>query len=816
MNLRPLTPIKKIFLLCCYITSLYFYSTVAVAATTQGLNNAPQPTPCLITTFSKTGNEYWSNVVVKVTNTCGKSVDIRNLTITFNNASDLNTSFWASDLGAISYPDNQLQATSQPNGGNYLVSMPFHVPDQSWANSILANGASISLQYGITTAGYDAGSAKVYVNGQAIQTGNISLLNNTKQPSDVTAIPTIDVLDADGRLVQKVSAPWKDTATPAKISVAPGVYTIRPNTIIISEIKSYQGKATPAQVTVNENKEVTSTIAYTQNLQNGKINVQVPAVPIQLAGYSTLPVIEITSSVSGSVIKPALPWNKTTTIIQLAENVNYHFATTAINYNNAKCTPTFTPATVTSSRTTPQKTQLSYTCQSIQQVNVNMNVGGAPATTETIDITFTPNDGTTQIKKTIDLLNGVGFDRIKLTNGVIYNIAATNIADYDAAITPTSLTAAANANVNIIYNKQVAGSGKRIIGYLPGWLGNISPESLASSPYSAEKLSAAGYTHVSVAFGLFSTTNPGEIATGAFDCTGCVTPQYVDSLHAKGIKVLLSIGGASTGVPNTSVDFHQMLTGQDPEKFKNKFVQSVKSIMNQYHFDGIDIDIEHGFGPKVAGSASEFVNPASGSDIDVMAKILNQLHNDIPKIIISLAPQTANMSPNTNAFDGTWSNYSSLIMQTYKAIDWVGIQLYNTGCTLGLDTKCYANTGKDADYSVAMAATLLEDWPAKNASGQLTGFMPYVSHLRPDQVVLGYPAPDAGGVSDGAPALAASNIKQAVQCLRTGETGCYTYKAPRAYPGLGGVFEWSLQYDLGNQYKFASDLKACVINNNCN
>lgn len=97
-----------------------------------------------------------------------------------------------------------------------------------------------------------------------------------------------------------------------------------------------------------------------------------------------------------------------------------------------------------------------------------------------------------------------------------------------------------------------------------------------------------------------------------------------------------------------------------------------------------------------------------------------------------------------------------------------------------------------------MATDLLENWPAQ-VNNQNTGFQPYISYLRPDQVVLGYPAPNAQGHSDGAPTTNISAIKNAIQCLRTGNAGCdqsiQGFKPPRAYSTIGGVFNWEVTYD---------------------
>jgi len=345
-------------------------------------------------------------------------------------------------------------------------------------------------------------------------------------------------------------------------------------------------------------------------------------------------------------------------------------------------------------------------------------------------------------------------------------------------------------------------SGGRIIGFVPGW----------KTPPSATALGNAGYTHVIVAFGVFSKTNPGAIVS-AFNT---VTKEYIQSLHQEGIKVLLSIGGASSMIPDSDVDFDAVLKLTTPDVFKKNWLDSLfdskEGLITSLGFDGIDIDIEYGI------NAGGSFNAPKGNDIPVLADIINTIHKDHPDLLISYTPQVDNISA-TSGFDRAWGNYAYLIMQTHDALSWVGIQLYNTGCALGIDLTCYdVNKLNSPDFSVAMAVDLLANWPAK-VNGRNTGFQPYISYLKPSQVVLGYPAIDASGISDGAPATPTSTIKRAVECLKTGMVGptsCQTYIPPKETLGnIGGVFNWEVTYDQNNDFKFATDLKSCVINGNC-
>lgn len=347
-------------------------------------------------------------------------------------------------------------------------------------------------------------------------------------------------------------------------------------------------------------------------------------------------------------------------------------------------------------------------------------------------------------------------------------------------------------------NSETKITNSKIIGFLPGW----------KTPPDINDIKNAGYTHIIVAFAVFSLSNPGEVVP-VFDT---VSKEYIKSLQNLGIKILVSIGGASSSLPNTTVNFHQalMATGTKDE-FTQNFVRSVESLINTYGFQGVDFDIESGLTGE-----GDFSNPTG--DIAVLAKIINILYSHNNSLLITLTPQIANVTA-TSGFDAVWGNYASLIMQTHGSLEWVGIQVYNAGCAFGINLVCYdPNNTNSPDASVAFATDLLENWPTKDNSGRATGFQPYVSYLKPSQIVLGFPAANIEGVSDGSPPAVISTIKRAIQCLRDGQqspNSCDTYIPPRIYPDIGGVFEWEITYDANNNFKFAIDLFNCVINGNC-
>lgn len=366
----------------------------------------------------------------------------------------------------------------------------------------------------------------------------------------------------------------------------------------------------------------------------------------------------------------------------------------------------------------------------------------------------------------------------------------------ETLVSPSAQSSSSEAE--IVTNKDSTEKSGRIIAFLPGW----------KTPPDARAIAHAGYTHIMIAFGVFNTAMPGEI-TPAFDA---ISADYIKSLQQAGIKVLLSLGGASTNKPLTTTNFHDVLSlSPSPTTFSQKFIASLENLIAIYGFDGIDMDIEHGLTGR-----GRFAQPTG--DVAVLADIINTLHLKHPQLLLTLTPQTANIAA-TSGFDGTWANYAALVMQTYQSLAWVGIQMYNAGCSYGINLICYdPNQSNSPDATVAMATDLLENWPLTTTSGQPTGFQPYKSYLKPSQIVLGYPAINATGNSDGLPGAVVSTIKRAIQCLRTGiasQSSCDTYVPPRIYPEISGVFEWEITYDADNNYQFATGLKHCIFNHQC-
>jgi chitinase len=192
-----------------------------------------------------------------------------------------------------------------------------------------------------------------------------------------------------------------------------------------------------------------------------------------------------------------------------------------------------------------------------------------------------------------------------------------------------------------------------LMGYWQDFTNGATPLTLADVPTS--------YNLVAVAFGDADST-PGQVTfsldSGLFSALGGYsTSQFISdiqTLHSRGQKVILSVGGQNGTI---SVD--------DAASASN-FASSVYWIIQQYGFDGVDIDLENGVNPTYLASALEQLERDSGSNL-----------------IITLAPQTIDTQ-------STGSDYLALALNIKSILTMINTQYYNSGTMNGCDGDVYA------------------------------------------------------------------------------------------------------------------------------
>lgn len=435
----------KTSLLRLAILTLFSQTTLAKSSDLLQPIVVAQPTTCIGAAFSSVGDDWWRTITLRLTNNCGKPVDFQNTTVTFVNGITLNTNFWG-EFNPLPYPDNNLQLTSQPQtNGKFLASLNMHFPAIPGTSTILPANGAISIIYGAKTEAHVEGTTNVYL-GNLPSTGQIQLTNLTTKPDNVVQAYAMVHIKMNGENISDVQLPWNSAKTVA--GLIPGAYALSADSVSASNGINYQGTVTPATVNVVENQTAQAQVAYQKVEQTGKIAIKLQALPSELSGYTSKPIVMVNQS-GGSSSKPiTLDWNTTGVVSQLRSGAAHTFSTPVINFNNIKCSPTFTPSTLTASEI-PPTTNLTYSCVDVTKSRVILNIKGAPTNLPSLRITFTPNDQSTRTTQTVSLTNGSGSGTVILTTGMIYTLAADYVPQYSASFLPQPLTASNSATVAI-------------------------------------------------------------------------------------------------------------------------------------------------------------------------------------------------------------------------------------------------------------------------------------------------------------------------------------------------------------------------------
>jgi chitinase len=263
------------------------------------------------------------------------------------------------------------------------------------------------------------------------------------------------------------------------------------------------------------------------------------------------------------------------------------------------------------------------------------------------------------------------------------------------------------------------------------------------------------YDLVAIAFAETGTA-PGQVIFSVDSGLSSALGGYTDAdfkadvatLHSRGKRVVLSVGGEAGRV---SVGDATAATN---------FANSAYSLMTQYGFDGIDIDLENGLNPTF------------------MAQALRQLRSKAgANLIITLAPQTIDMQT-------TGSSYFALALSIKDILTVVHTQYYNSGSMLGCD-QLQAYSQGSVNFLTALACIQLENG------------------LRPDQVALGLPA---GAGAAGSGVVSPSVVNNALDCLAVA-TNCGSFRPPHTYPAIRGAMTWSINWDVTNGNTFARTVK---------
>ncbi|MEG2429204.1 MAG: Ig-like domain-containing protein, partial [Oscillospiraceae bacterium] len=310
----------------------------------------------------------------------------------------------------------------------------------------------------------------------------------------------------------------------------------------------------------------------------------------------------------------------------------------------------------------------------------------------------------------------------------------------DSAVTTATYTINTNPNTTL--------PAHILTGYWQNFINNAGGMKLAETPVD--------YNLICVSFA-DATSTPGEIVFNLDPKLSKALGGYTDEefkndikiAHSKGQKVILAIGGELGNVIINSPQSAQA------------FADSAYNLMQEYGFDGIDVDLEHGINVTNLANALHLLAAKAG-----------------PSFILTFAPQTLDVY----TYDAT---YLKLARATKDILTIMNTQFYNSGSMPGYDQQNY--TQGSIGFLNAISTTALE------------------AGLRPDQIGIGLPAvPAAAGGGYQNPANCAAAIESLVYGKAAGG-----FTPPKAYNDFRGGMTWSINWDKTNNYNFAKTMTAC-------
>ena len=413
-----------------------------------------------------------------------------------------------------------------------------------------------------------------------------------------------------------------------------------------------------------------------------------------------------------------------------------------------------TPGGLAASGTTSNSTNLTWNSVSAP---ANCNISG-----------YAVYKGGTQIAT---VSSGTSYTATGLSPSTAYTFT---VAAIDGAGTGTQSTA-----VNVTTQAQSTAKGK-VIGYWESW---------AALPLLS---AAANYDICEIAFAQSTGTNGATQTWPATTESSTQIASDITTLHGQGKKVLISVGGANTFTM-------KLMTSTD----ESNFVSSVESIVDTWHLDGVDLDLENNQLAQNAGD-TDINNPTTPTTVNMIAALAALKAHYGSSFMITMAPQVAdiNCAGHQIGNDGAglyWGQIIPLINKARGNITYVMTQFYNASDMYAKDGVSIYHQATP-DFDVAMADLLLSGYT-------MFGTKQAFPAISANQVVIGTPAvPAAAGSGYNTP----TGVDQVVNYIKAGTSFGGAYHLSTTYPSLGGVMTWDMNYDNAAGYPMAGAVAADV------
>src|SRR5690606_37396420 len=188
---------------------------------------------------------------------------------------------------------------------------------------------------------------------------------------------------------------------------------------------------------------------------------------------------------------------------------------------------------------------------------------------------------------------------------------------------------------------------------------------------------------VAIAFADNLAGTPGGITfnLASAELDGYTEAQFkadVARIRSQGRKVILSLGGEKGNVVVSNAT-----------EAKN-FADTAYDLMQEYGFDGVDIDLEHGINATYMSSALHQLAAKAG-----------------PDLILTMAPQTID-------YQAPSMGYYQLTLAIKDILTIVNTQYYNSGSMMGCNQQVYGQGTVDllvaAHHRARVVVLRVDDW----------------------------------------------------------------------------------------------------------
>jgi len=259
--------------------------------------------------------------------------------------------------------------------------------------------------------------------------------------------------------------------------------------------------------------------------------------------------------------------------------------------------------------------------------------------------------------------------------------------------------------------------------------------------------------------------------------------------QAENKVVLMSIGGATGSFRLTST------------ADKNGFVSEMKTMIQEYGVDGIDIDLEQRSNVCMySGTIQTPTDVHVTNMIAALQELLSWYQTTYgKKMILTMAPETVYVEGGLSTYQVNnicGGSYLPIIEALGTDLDLLMVQLYNSGEMFDLDLGLHYQGTQS--FVTSQTEAIIRGFTAVGGLGTYSG-------ISASQVAVALPScPSAGSGY-----IAPSSLKPALNYLLGlgSKVGSYTLKENGGYPELRGLMTWSINNDAkancAGEYEYA-------------